>query len=122
MTNWFLFLDDERNPTDAVWAPSHIYEKYKNDDWHICRDKMSVIQAIFSHDKIAPNFMSFDHDLGENQSTGYEVAKWIVEMDMNGVIQIPSDFTFYVHSKNPVGAKNIQMYLDNYLKLKNEPN
>jgi hypothetical protein len=34
-------------------------------------------------------------------------------------VHIPQDFQFYVHSKNPIGAKNIQMYLDNYLTMKN---
>lgn len=39
-------------------------------------------------------------------------------MDMDGKIEIPKDFYFTVHSANPVGAKNIQEYLMNYLKYR----
>lgn len=62
-----------------------------------------------------------DHDLGTDREgnllpTGYDFAKWLIEMDMDGIITIPPDFAFTVHSANPVGAKNIQGYLMNYLQ------
>ncbi len=117
--SWNLFLDDERKPRDVKWAPSEVYNKYITDEWEICTTKFSMIQVIFQHEKIAPSFISFDHDLGEYESTGYDAARWLVEMDMNEVIKIPDNFTFYVHSKNPVGKENIEKYLNNYLRLKN---
>ncbi|WP_371131695.1 cyclic-phosphate processing receiver domain-containing protein [Sulfuricurvum sp.] len=54
--------------------------------------------------------------------SGYDFAKWLVEMDMDGKIHIPEDFYFTVHSANPVGAKNIQEYLRNYLLCRNRHN
>lgn len=52
------------------------------------------------------DIVSFDHDLGE-EKTGYDIAKFIVENQ----IQIKS---FYVHSANPVGKKNIEDLLLHY--------
>lgn len=68
-----------------------------------------------------PNFISFDHDLGNEQFPGFfrsgmDVAKWIVNRDqeMNGRF-IPNNFDFIVHSSNPAGAANIASYLSQYL-------
>ena len=71
-----------------------------------------------------PNFISFDHDLGVDENgkllpTGYDFAKWLVEIDMDGKYGgFPQDFTFYVHSANPVGKANIESYLNGYLEHK----
>lgn len=120
MMYWNMFIDDERSLNDVTWAPWHVIEKYRNEKWIVCRNKMQVIQAIFDHDKNVPNFISFDHDLGENEPTGYDILKWIVNFDMDGIITMPQDLKFYVHSKNMVGKKNIEVYLDNYLDFKKE--
>lgn len=101
---WKLFIDDERMPVDES-------------GYIICRDVETAKTLI---DKMGcPIFISFDHDLGENRQTGYDLAKYIVEKDMDwfGTF-IPSAFFFYVHSQNPVGKMNIQKYLDNYLKMR----
>jgi len=111
-----IFLDDERNPSDVFWAPWHIQEKYHNEKWIICRKREEVYCAIYQ--KGFPSYISFDHDLGENESTGFDIAKMIVDMDLDGFRDIPEDFSFYVHSKNPVGKKNIETYLNNYMKVK----
>lgn len=118
MKTWNLFIDDERELADVTWAPSQVREKYRNEEWVICRNKMEVIQAIFDHDKVGPNYISFDHDLGNNEPTGYDIVKWLVDFDMDGVIQIPDDLDFYVHSKNPIGKENIESHLNNYMKHK----
>jgi|ERR1035437_11201579 hypothetical protein len=80
-----------------------------------------------------PIFISFDHDLGYDESKGYsfklaptglDFIKWLVNMDMalNGEF-IPASFEFAVHSANPVGAENMNRYLTQYLSIrhKNEP-
>lgn len=100
-----MFIDDERFPPD------------NGKNWFICRNMMEVKQLI--RIKGFPVFCSFDHDLGENEPTGYDIVKWMVECDMNNSI-IPYEFTFYVHSQNPVGAKNIREYLNNYLMQMSE--
>ena len=71
-----------------------------------------------------PDFISFDHDLGmvngEERKSGYDFAKWIVDSDLDGDIDIPNDFNFNVHSANPVGAEKIKSILNGYLKFKKE--
>jgi hypothetical protein len=95
-----MFLDDERMPV--------------GDDWVIVR---SVPEAIACVEKNGiPNFISFDHDL-EHRLTGYDFAKWLVERDLD-IGDMPADFTFYVHSQNPVGKANIEGLLNQYLAFK----
>ena len=66
-----------------------------------------------------PEFISFDHDLGENEFTGYVIAKRLCDIDMNDELPSFSEtFDYYVHSQNPVGKENIEKYLDNYLEFK----
>ena len=65
-----------------------------------------------------PEFMSFDNDLGEDENKnllpdGYAVAKWLVNesgLDL-------TDFSFSVHSANPVAKKQIESLLNNYMKF-----
>lgn len=68
-----------------------------------------------------PNFISFDHDLGVDEKgnlskTGYDVAKWMVERDLDEDGWILSDFAFQVHSANSIGKRNIEMLFMNYFK------
>lgn len=99
-----LFLDDERYPPSDYNV------------WWIARS-LDDVKRLYE-DGIIPDFISFDHDLGENQPTGMDVVKWLVDRELNGIPVFPAGFSFYVHSQNPVGAANIQSYLDSYLKQK----
>ena len=68
-----------------------------------------------------PSFVSFDHDLGMDQTesselpTGYDFAKWLCEKDMDKPFM--QNFDYFVHSANPVGKANIEGYLDNYMRF-----
>lgn len=102
-----LFLDDLRS------LPDDTYDLVRNYDEAILYVKKFGI----------PNFISFDHDLGIDSQetllpTGYDFAKWLVEMDMDNKYVFPCDFDFIVHSANPIGKVNIERYLNNYLKYK----
>lgn len=96
-----IFLDDERFPV--------------TDDFVICRDYYYFVDAVLEAGKKL-SFISFDHDLAQAE-TGLDCAKFLVETDMDQNI-LTKDFNFYVHSQNPVGKKNIESYLNNYLALK----
>jgi hypothetical protein len=114
---WNLFIDDERNLEDVTWAPWQVREKYRNEEWVICRTRYDVIIAVATRGM--PSYISFDHDLGHDQPTGHDIAKHIVDWDMNDEhYSLPDNFDFYVHSQNPVGKANIEAYLNNYLKHK----
>ena len=106
-----LFIDDERNPGDVTWMAT---TDYSGDLWIVARS-MDAAKSVIEQFGM-PKHISFDHDLGDDQPTGYEIAKWIAETVMDGNYSLPVDFTFSVHSKNPVGAKNITMYMHNFIK------
>ena len=94
-----IYLDDERipkvEPFDIIIRDAAEFEVFLA----VCPAKISYI--------------SFDHDLGIGKD-GYDCAKTLVELDMRYDILSP-EFTFNVHSANPVGAANIQAYMNNYL-------
>lgn len=104
---WKLYIDDIRNPLDKS-------------DWIIARNSKKAIQLIESLG--FPSFISFDHDLGEDDDA-MKVAKWIVNTDLDKIEEgnkhwIPSNFKFHVHSANPTGKANIEGLLNSYLKHK----
>ena len=100
-----MFLDDERFPPND------------GNDWHIVR---SVPEAVgFKADHGCPKFISFDHDLGGDEDA-IGLVHWMIGQDFEKEGFIPEDFAFYVHSQNPIGAKNIQSLLDNYLEFRKD--
>ncbi len=119
-----LYLDDIRIPT--VNPPNHV--------WQIVRSYKEFTEFITSYYKEKrelPDLISFDHDLANEhyeyftlnpnrfmddytqftEKTGMHCAKWLMLVcEKNNI-----DFKFVkfcVHSSNPVGAKNIQTYLN----------
>jgi len=61
-----------------------------------------------------PSFISFDHDLG-GQDTSMVFIKWMIEGILDGDLELPKNFGFAVHSANPVGKENIESLLNNFL-------
>ena len=97
-----MFIDDERNP-----------KKIKFD--YIARDYKETMKLFDKYG--CPSFNSFDHDLGAKSKTGFDITKNMVERDLDKKGRwIPNNFTYDVHSANPVGKKNISGLLDNYLE------
>lgn len=113
---WNLFIDDERFPRDVYWAEERVARKYLLGEWFIARNWAQAADYIGNYG--FPNFISFDHDLGKNEKTGYDIVKLLIEDIMDGYYEMPDDFDFYVHSQNPVGKANIESYLKNYLAQK----
>ena len=100
-----LFLDDERFPPND------------GNEWKIARSFQEAQILYFNYG--VPSFISFDHDLGDQVKTGYDFAKWLVEKDIEcGFNFLPDTFSYYVHSQNPVGAKNIRDLIDNYFDFR----
>jgi len=110
-----LFIDDERFPPDD------------GTEWIIARSFYDVGNILYDHG--FPIFISFDHDLGENEKTGHDIVKYLIMLDMDTEcgnvptwtkhpMKFPDGFEFYVHSQNPIGKENIQHLLTNYLKHK----
>lgn len=116
---WILFLDDIRFPVDAklvfpITDLVIIVRSYEDAVWNVRRYGI-------------PSQIHFDHDLaddhyinGDGERTGYSFAKWLGEYIMENNLKLPEDFSYYVHSMNPVGAANIKSYMDNFLRFYNE--
>ena len=104
MAQWDLFIDDERFPPDD------------NKNWRIARTLDEAITLVQTHG--LPRFISFDHDLGDDTPTGHDIAQALVDLDLDGKINMPVDLDYYVHSQNPVGRQNIDALLKGYLSFK----
>ena len=66
-------------------------------------------EAIYYIDKNEVEFISFDHDLGENCLSGYDVASYIEKKVYNKEIKCPE---WQIHSSNPIGRKRIQQAME----------
>lgn len=132
---YFLFLDDFRNPEDCV---TYMHRKIgaKNtiylQDWTIARSYKEFVWMI--EEKGLPSFVSFDHDLADDcygremskecmeefykedkrEMTGYDCAKWLVRYCIARELNFPA---YAIHSMNPVGAENIERVIQNFKML-----
>jgi len=96
-----LFIDDLRDPPEG------------RDYDSVARSSDAAI-AIMEQDG-CPGFISFDHDLG-GDDTGMRVVNWMIEKDMDEPGWIPDPFDWNVHSANPIGKENINSKLLCYMK------
>lgn len=58
-----------------------------------------------------PDGICFDHDLGDQEKTGYDCAKWLVKYCLERYLPLPK---WNIQSANPVGKENIRSLLQNY--------
>jgi hypothetical protein len=107
-----IWLDDER-PINHIWKKHN-----KNIDILTPKDYVEFVQIINDKSQL-PVSISFDHDLGEGK-TGYDAMKFLVDYIIdNNLENLADEIVINVHSANPIGAKNIEMYWANFLKIYN---
>jgi hypothetical protein len=100
-----LFIDDER------------YPPFKDgENWTIARSSEEAIHAVKQFG--FPEFISFDHDLG-GEDTSMIFINWMIDKTLD---MVSSDFQmpafprkYYVHSQNPVGVQNIKGLMDSFI-------
>lgn len=92
-----LFIDDERFPAS------------NSGDWVVVRSSQEAIAHVTENG--APSFISFDHDLGADD-TSMRFLHWLLDSLLDEALAIPADFDYYVHSQNPVGAENIRSFME----------
>jgi hypothetical protein len=127
-----LFLDDIRMPSEASGyalvrgTNPRIYSLH----WIIVRSYSEFTEWIKANG--LPWFISFDHDLGEDEArkkvaagkskkkarqekkiakSGMDCAKWLVEYCLDNDLELPR---WAVHSANPAGYENIKGLLENF--------
>jgi len=94
-----LWLDDLRPAPDGfIWVETVSQLIYKLDELK------ELDQEI--------NIMSLDHDLGENEPTGYDFVKYLVEVGNYEPSYYPRQI--YLHTANPVGRENMYQLLMRY--------
>ena len=119
-----LYLDDLRYPDPD------------NMDWRIARNYHDAVWYCKNYG--LPYHVAFDHDLADvhynldsgygpldefmdgksapREFTGYDFAKWFCNHVLDNNIDLPFNFSYNVHSANPVGAENIRRYMESFLK------
>ena len=95
-----MFIDDERYPITP--------------DWFIARNSYDAIYAVKNYG--FPNEIAFDHDLG-GQDTSMVFLVWLSNYMLDNGLEFPKDFEYSIHSQNPIGAKNIEMFMENFMTV-----
>lgn len=122
ITNYNLFLDDIRIPTQVTWV-----DIPKDQHYSVVRNYQEFVDLITLQG--LPKFVTYDHDLSDChygfvdlnnneipydayvEKTGYDCAKWLVNYCMKNGVKHPP---YVVHSMNPVGKQNIISYVESY--------
>lgn len=119
----FLFLDDDAFHIEKIRDPEIYYPLIGATEVLDLMKNYNVVKFITVEDAQShinahgcPNFISFDNDL-KRELEGKDLAKWIVEKDMDNSGFIPDDFQFFVHSQNIAAKKDIYSYLGQYLEF-----
>lgn len=121
----FMYLDDDVFKSDGIRAPENYYKFLnRNDLLEKMNSFKSIVKVTCVENAISyieahgcPNFISFDNDLGK-ELEGVDLARWIVEKDLDKPGFIPQDFDFVVHSQNNIAAPRLVSYLESYLKVR----
>ena len=90
-----LFIDDIRN---------------QSEDYIVLRSSEDAIQFIKQNGW--PEFISFDHDLGGDDTTMVFLKRLVNEV-WDGKTMPPD---YIVHSANPIGSKNIVSFMESWKK------
>mgnify|MGYP000081728959 FL=1 len=129
-----LWLDDIRDPMDAVWQAWLAQNQVDTSQYKITWVKN--YDDFTAHIKFngMPDLICFDHDLGEDVAqsmvasgmskrqarikkretmSGYDAAKWLVKYCMDNDASLPQ---WRIQSANPVGADNIAGLFKSFLR------
>ena len=91
-----MFIDDVRDPPSNHWV--------------VVRSSAEALEYVKNHGM--PEFISFDHDLGGEDTTMIFLRKLVNEF-WDGTSNPPD---YQVHSANPVGSLNIRSFMESWKK------
>lgn len=96
-----LFIDDVRNAPDNSWD---VVRNYKDAIAYLIKNEGYI------------SLVSFDHDLGENSKTGYDIIVWLEKKVFTENYYGPLKMT--VHSQNPVGVYKIKITISQIMEYR----
>ena len=102
MARYRMFIDDLRIPDKDLC------------EFVIVRSSKEAIDYIKEHGM--PSFISFDHDLG-GEDTAMKLVDFIVDGLLDDELKMEEDFDFKIHSANPIGTANIDAKMRNIIKF-----
>lgn len=97
-----IFLDDLFDTERKHWIPEG-YVGVRN----FAEFKQLLEETLERGEKIEG--ISFDNDLGEGETEGWEIARWLTETHPEIFAENPE---LKIHSANPSGRKNIEHYTE----------
>jgi hypothetical protein len=108
---WKLWLDDQSYDSDAP-------ERHAPEGYIVACSTVEACTNVTIRG--LPQFIDFDHDLGENDNA-MMFLRWIEStyfwLDDEGTVHIPPCPDYKVHSANPVGADNIKSFMESWKKV-----
>lgn len=124
MRDYYLFLDDQRNPMDVFWVSIPKVE------YVVVRNYSQFVDVIKKRG--LPKFVSFDHDLSDIQTaqsivvnlagskfnydnnkelTGLHCARYLIDYCIDNSLDFPQ---YEVHSMSNVGKANIISLIESF--------
>lgn len=97
LADYVLFLDDERDPAESL---EHAV---------VVRNYQEFVETI--EELGIPRHIAFDHDIGDDYYNGKKCAEYLAERFYDQPWDA-KDFTYSIHSQNPVGAENIRSFIE----------
>ena len=100
-----LFIDDERQPP-SIW----------HGDYVLAKTSQEAIATMV--ERGFPGYISFDHDLGGDDTTR-PVVNWMIDalLDDPKMAASASKIKYYVHSQNPVGRDWLNNRMDDFFNI-----
>lgn len=113
----FVFLDDERSPSDAYWMN---YNHQATDVWIVVRTYKQFKAVVEAYKNFDSFVFSFDHDIqdfvGGKEYTGKDCLNFLCCYCLGYGVKIPECL---FHSKNPIGVDNMKCLYQNALVVEN---
>lgn len=107
---YYMFLDDLRGLDDVKNLP----RRHEPGLWVIVRNSADAMHYVKYYG--LPEFFSFDHDLGGDDTTMVflrMLEEWFYEQGDD----FPKCPAYQVHSSNPAGAMNIVSFMNSWKKI-----
>jgi chloramphenicol O-acetyltransferase len=95
-----LWVDDVREPP--------------NDDWVWVKNYVAASMLLTTHASWIST-ISLDHDLGEDEETGYDLLNWMEWMVHDHDLPLPQDIR--IHTANPAGRENMERARDKIVEM-----